>query len=179
MRKSSSRLLAYCLLSVATLAGARAEDLIRRDYVSQLNDVEKKVTSLAEAIPAEKYSWRPGEGVRSISEVFVHIAGANYMLTSRFLSAKLPDTFKPSRTMEKDITDKAKVIELLHNAFAYARDTASKMSEADLQKPVKTFSGETNGDGALFFMANHLHEHLGQLIAYARTNGVTPPWSQK
>ena len=127
-------------------------------------------------MPQEKYGWRPEEGVRSISEVYVHIAGANYLFLG-FVGAKAPAGLDPK--MEKTITDKAKVVETLKASFAFAREAVNNLSEADLMKEGKFFGRTMPYQTILFIMANHMHEHLGQSIAYARTNHVTPPWSKK
>jgi uncharacterized damage-inducible protein DinB len=183
MLTSASRALAISALALMSTAGVRAEDPargVKPYFLTQLAETEKKFVDLAEAIPADKYKWRPGEGVRSISEVLVHVAGADVMLAARFLGTQMPANIKLSRTSEKDMTDKAQIIALMKQTFGFLRDTAASKTDADLLKPVKLFGGqETNGDGALMFISNHMHEHLGQLIAYARTNGVVPPWSQK
>ena len=144
-------------------------------FLDQLKDVEGKVVSLAEAMPQEKYTWRPADGVRSVSEVFTHIAGANYMLPN-FIGIKPPAGMSPALAKE---TDKAKVVEALKASFEHVRQGVMNLADADLEKPVKLFGRATNYEGVLFLMANHMHEHLGQSIAYARTNGVTPPWSKK
>ena len=144
-------------------------------FLGQLKDVETKVVSLAEAMPEAKYGWRPEEGVRSVSEVFVHIAGANYLFPN-FVGVKPPAGISP--TMEKTVTEKAKVVETLKASFAHARQAVEGLSDADLHKPVKLFGQQTTYEGVLFLMANHMHEHLGQSIAYARSNGVVPPWSK-
>ena len=144
-------------------------------FLEQLKDVETKIVSLAEAMPQEKYTWRPAEGVRSISEVYMHIAGANYFLPS-FIGVKPPASFNPAISKE---TDKAKVVEALKASFEHIRQVVLNMPDADLSKPVKLFGQETTYEGVLFLIANHMHEHLGQSIAYARTNGVVPPWSKK
>jgi uncharacterized damage-inducible protein DinB len=144
-------------------------------FLKQLDDVQSKVVSLAEAVPQEKYSWRPAEGVRSISEVYGHIASANYFLPN-FIGVKPPATFTPAIAKE---TDKAKLVEALKSSFEHLRQVALNMPDADLEKPVKLFGQDTTYEGVLFLIANHMHEHLGQSIAYARTNGVTPPWSKK
>ena len=149
---------------------------IREAFLSQLKDVEGKVVGLAEATPQEKYSWRPGEGVRSVSEVFVHIGGANYFFLS-MLGVKPPAGLDPK--MEKTLTDKAKVVEMVKASFAHVREAVSKMSDADMTKETKMFGRATTYEAVLFFMANHMHEHLGQSIAYARINGIVPPWSKK
>ena len=144
-------------------------------FLKQLDDVQSKIVSLAEAVPQEKYTWRPAEGVRSISEVYTHIASANYFLPN-FIGIKPPATFSPAITKE---TDKAKVIDALKGSFEHLRQVALNLSDADLEKPVKLFGQDTTYEGVLFLIANHMHEHLGQSIAYARTNGVTPPWSKR
>jgi uncharacterized damage-inducible protein DinB len=144
-------------------------------FLDQMKDVESKIVSLAEAVPQEKYTWRPAEGVRSISEVYTHIAGANYFLPS-FIGIKPPASFNPAISKE---TDKAKVVEALKSSFEHMRQVVLNMPDTDLDKPVKLFGQETTYEGVLFLIANHMHEHLGQSIAYARTNGVVPPWSKK
>jgi uncharacterized damage-inducible protein DinB len=142
------------------------------DLLANLADTEKKIVSLAEAVPAEKYIWRPAEGVRSISEVFMHIAGANYTIPSA-LGVKPPAGL--SRDMEKTVTDKAKVVEQLKQSFAHVRQAIS--STTDDAKATKLFGRDSTNGGVKLLIITHLHEHLGQSIAYARMNKVTPPWS--
>ena len=144
-------------------------------FLDQLKDVETKVVGLAEAMPQEKYTWRPEEGVRSVSEVYLHIAGANYMLPN-FIGVKPPAGFGAALAKE---TDKTKIIEALKASFAHLREAVTNLSDSDLTKTTKMFGHDTTYEGVLFLIANHMHEHLGQSIAYARTNGVTPPWSKK
>ncbi|HLK22293.1 MAG TPA: DinB family protein [Bryobacteraceae bacterium] len=144
-------------------------------FLKQLDDVQSKVVGLAEAVPQEKYTWRPAEGVRSIAEVFGHIASANYGLPT-FIGVKPPATF--NRAIAKE-TDKAKLVEALKASFEHLRKIVEDMPDADLEKPTKLFGQDTTYEGVLFLTANHMHEHLGQSIAYARSNGVTPPWSKK
>ena len=133
---------------------------------------KRKSSALAEAVPAEKYSWRPAEGVRSVGEVYMHIAGANYMIPSR-LGAKAPAGI--SRDMEKTVTDKAKIIEHLKQSFAHVRQAIE--NSTDNSKATKLFGRDNTHGGVKLLIITHLHEHLGQSIAYARTNKVTPPWS--
>ena len=169
--------LSFSLGCVALLAqtSPASPSGFRGDF-RQLNDVENKVTSLAQAVPAEKYLWRPGQGVRSVSEVFVHIAGGNYFLLT-FAGVKPPAGL--ARDMEKTVTEKAKVADVLKQSFDHVRQAATSMSDADLDKPTKFFGRTVSTREVLFIMANHMHEHLGQSIAYARVNGVVPPWSAK
>lgn len=141
----------------------------------ELADVEKKLVGLAEAVPAEKFGWRPAEGVRSVSEVYMHVAGGNYMLPS-MLGTKMPEGI--SRDMEKTVTEKAKVVEALKGSFAHVRKAVEAVPDSDLEKNVKFFGQDKSERQMLLLLLNHAHEHLGQSIAYARMNGVAPPWSE-
>jgi uncharacterized damage-inducible protein DinB len=147
----------------------------RAEFLRDLDDVQHKIVSLATAMPAAKYGWRPGPGVRSVSEVYMHIAGSNYYLAS-FVGAKPPAY---SDNGLETITDKQHVLDELRKSFDFIRAAALNTRDADLDKIVKTPGGETSTRGALLTALNHLHEHLGQSIAYARINGVVPPWSAR
>ena len=127
--------------------------------------------SLAEATPADKFAWRPAPGVRSISEVYMHIAGGNYFLAT-FVGKPAPKT----NDLEKTITKKDAVLAELRRSFDHLRASANNVK--DLEKPVKMFGNQTSQRGVLVTMLSHLHEHLGQSVAYARMNGVVPPWSR-
>jgi uncharacterized damage-inducible protein DinB len=148
---------------------------LRADVIWQLTDVEKKLVALAEAMPQEKYGWRPGAGVRSVSEVYMHIAGGNYFLPT-FLGAKMPEGI--TRDMEKTVTEKAKVIEAMKKSFDHARKAVEATPDSDLDKKVKFFGQEPSERMMLVVLVSHGHEHLGQSIAYARMNGIVPPWSE-
>jgi uncharacterized damage-inducible protein DinB len=148
---------------------------IRAELASDFSDVEKKLVDLAGAIPQEKYGWRPGAGVRSVSEVYMHVAGGNYYILS-FAGVKPPETF--DRGMEKSVTERAKVVEALHRSFDHVRTALAATSDADLDRKVKLFGRDATVRSAYVLLLNHAHEHMGQSIAYARMNGVTPPWSE-
>ena len=145
----------------------------RAEFLRDLSDVQKKIEELAAAVPADKYTWRPAPGVRSISEVYMHIAGGNYFLAS-FVGMK-PPAYDES-TLER-INDKARVLAELRKSFDHIRLAALTASDADLDKPIKMLGTDTTVRGAFMTALNHLHEHLGQSIAYARMNGVVPPWT--
>ncbi len=146
----------------------------RGEFLVQLQEVEEKVIGLAETTPQEKYIWRPMEGVRSVSEVYMHLAGANYLLPT-FIGIKSPEGL--SRDMEKTVTDKSKVIELLKQSFAHVKKAIMDTKDADLDKPTVMFGDETTVRGVFFTAGLHMHEHLGQAIAYARMNNIVPPWT--
>ena len=148
----------------------------RADFLTQLDDVSRKILDLAGSVPPDKYSWRPEKGVRSVSEVYMHIVVANYFLPS-FMGVQPPAGI--DRSTETAVTDKAKVVAMLRQSFDHVRTVVLKMPDADLDKKVKVFGGSEMSERALIMvMGNHMHEHLGQSIAYARSNGVTPPWSE-
>jgi uncharacterized damage-inducible protein DinB len=149
----------------------------RAEFLSDLADLESKYVRLAEKMPAEKYTWRPAEGVRSVSEVFLHVASANFGLARR-LATPLPAGFQP-QGFEKSTTDKAQVIDQLKKSFEHMRGAALKASDADADKTMPWFTGSPiTQRGFLVFVIRHASEHLGQSIAYARVNGVVPPWSE-
>ena len=144
----------------------------RAEFLTNLDDVQEKILDLAESLPADKFAWRPAPDVRSTSEVFMHIAGGNYFLCT-FLGMDPP---KMNGDIEKKITRKADVIAELNRSFEHLRNAVNATS--DLEKPVKMFGTQTTQRGVLITMLSHLHEHLGQSVAYARMNGVVPPWSR-
>lgn len=138
------------------------------------DDARTKVLDLAEAMPEGKYSWRPMDGVRSVSEVFIHIATDNFYLPG-LMGQK--STEKISQDDEKKITEKAKVIAHLKKSFDFIKDATLKIPDEDLDTPADFFGSKTTYRGILLHAANHWHEHLGQSIAYARMNKIVPPWT--
>jgi uncharacterized damage-inducible protein DinB len=162
--------------SRAAAAPAAPVTGFRADFLVQLDMVGKQIVELAEAMPADKYSWRPAPGVRSVSEVYMHIVGGNSYIPG-FLGVKPMAGIE--RGMEKSVTDKAKVVQMLKDSLAHARSAVLAVPDADLDKKIKIFGGQEASERAvIMIIGNHLHEHLGQSIAYARANGVTPPWSR-
>jgi len=150
---------------------------VRAEFFVDFAAVTGKLLQLAEAIPADKYTWRPQPGVRSVSEVLLHAAVANYYIPT-FFGTSMPAGVD-AKTLETSTTDKAKVIETLQASIAHARTAVAGMADADLDKTGKFFGGrEVTYRVMIIGAAEHSHEHLGQLIAYARVNGVTPPWSK-
>jgi uncharacterized damage-inducible protein DinB len=140
-----------------------------------LEDLQKKYTSLAEAIPAEKYSYRPAESVRSINELFLHVAAAGFNFPP--LKGTAPAPGFEAKGFEKSTTDKAKIIDWLNKSFAYAIASVQSMSNADFAKPLPKLGPDANQGDVVYLMVVHAHEHLGQSIAYARANGIVPPWT--
>ncbi|HEX9501623.1 MAG TPA: DinB family protein [Thermoanaerobaculia bacterium] len=161
------------IVALQTPAPAPPKHGFRAEFLYDLSDVQKKIEGLAAAMPADKYTWRPAPGVRSVSEVYMHIAGGNYFLAS-FVGMK-PPAYDES-AFER-INDKTRVLAELRKSFDHIRLAALTASDSDLDKPIKMFGTDTTVRGAFMIALNHLHEHLGQSIAYARMNGVVPPWT--
>jgi uncharacterized damage-inducible protein DinB len=148
----------------------------RSEVLAEVMIQENKFVRLAEAIPAEKFNWRPAPDVRSFAEVFLHVSAANYNLY------KLVGTPPPStldlKSLEKSTTDKAKVIATLKASFDHARKAITDMPDANLDKSLDWFGGKNTQRGILLFIVRHAAEHLGQSIAYARFVGIVPPWTE-
>ncbi len=168
--------LATALLGALATPSFAAHAGVKGEIMAHVSDLEEKLVGLAEAMPAEKFSWRPAEGIRSVSEVFMHIAGADYFILN--MAGAPPPSDVDASGLEKNVTAKADVVTALKRSLAHTREAISKMSDADLNKDLKLFGRESSNQGALLAVVAHTSEHLGQLIAYARMNGVTPPWSQ-
>jgi len=145
-------------------------------YDGEWVHVSRQLVALAEAIPAEKYTWRPGAGVRSTSEVIMHIALANFYLLS-VTGPKLPADMT-SAEMEKTVTAKAEVIDWLKRSQDAVKNAHAAMKPADLQRKVKINNRDATVDGMYLRIIVHANEHMGQLVAYARVNGIVPPWSE-
>jgi len=143
-------------------------------YDGEWLHVSRQLLALAEAMPAEKFAWRPAPGVRSTSEVFMHIVIANLGLLD-VAGVKAPADLKMS--LEKSVTAKADVIKWLQRSQDAVKANHAKATPADLQRKVKVNNRDATVDGMYLRIIVHANEHMGQLIAYARVNGVTPPWS--
>lgn len=145
-------------------------------YDGEWVHVSRQLAALAEAIPAEKFAWRPAPGVRSTSEVFMHIAMANFYLLS-VTGPKMPSDLK-SEDMEKTVTTKADVISWLKRSLDAVKGARAELQPADLQRRVKIAGRDATVDGVYLRIIVHANEHMGQLVAYARMNGIVPPWSE-
>ena len=165
-------------LRAASAAPAPPAFGFRAEFLNELGYEEDHFLRLAQAMPADKYTWRPAEGVRSVSEVYMHVAAANFNLP-RVFGVASPAGFKV-QGFDKSTTDKIRVIETLRQSFAHMRDAAINMSDADLEKQVDWLEGKKNTyRGVMVFILRHAGEHLGQSIAYARMNGIVPPWTEE
>jgi uncharacterized damage-inducible protein DinB len=164
------------MLFVAGLLQAQPEGLWQ-GYEGEWGHVSRQLIALAEATPADKFAWRPAPGVRSMSEVYMHLAMANFYLLS-ITGPKVPPDLK-SREMEKTVTAKAEVIDWLKRSLEAVKNARAGLKPEDFQRKVKIFKRDATVDGMYLRILVHANEHMGQLIAYARMNGIVPPWAAK
>ena len=174
-------LVALFLLNINSLRAqsdmnASTEPPFNIDYMKEIDAAKDKILALAEAFPQDKYGWRPMEGVRSVSEVFVHVASANFFLPT-FAGAKLPSGL--SRDAEKTVTKKEDVIKLLKDSYESLKNFMSTLDPKTLDDQIEFFGTKGTKRRLLLILLDHNHEHLGQSIAYARMNKIVPPWSMK
>ncbi len=178
---------ATCLILGLAPAPAAADDpeggsAFHRDFVADLERAGQKLVALAEAVPADKFSWSPTDGVRTVSEVYMHVVGTN-MLLPVALGATPPegmemtgDPFGQMKAMEAEITSRDEVVAKLKESLAYAAQAVPQIQDLDTE--VSLFGFPASKRAYLLILLTHAHEHLGQSIAYARSLGVVPPWSR-
>jgi len=145
-------------------------------YDGEWGHVSRQLIELANVIPADKYGWRPAPGVRSISEVFMHIAIANFYLLS-VTGPKMPADIT-SDEMEETVKSKPEVIAYLKRSLEAVKTARAQLKPGDLERKVKIQGKTVDVDGIDLRIIIHANEHMGQLVAYARMNGIVPPWSQ-
>jgi len=149
----------------------------RLEFLDEVSYYEQRFLRLADAIPAEKYTWRPAEGVRSIGEVYMHVVAANYGF-GRMIGTPPPASVDTKAIMAA-AGDKAKVVQALKDSFAHFRNAVLSIKDSELDKEIKTPRGQMTIRGAFFLISGHYGEHLGQSIAYARQIGIVPPWTEE
>jgi uncharacterized damage-inducible protein DinB len=169
-------------LSLALPASASAQGLMAEMH-SDVNDVQKKFIDLAKAIPEPAYAWRP-PGVRSVGEVLLHVASDNYLIPIAMGKPAPASTgisladFKTVETYEKRKLTKDQIIAELDASFKHLHEAMALTTDANLTENIKFFGQDWTRQRAMLLTVTHLHEHLGQMIAYARSNNVAPPWSR-
>jgi uncharacterized damage-inducible protein DinB len=157
---------------------------VMTSLVRDVGGVQKKMNDLAKAFPAAKYDWRPAPGVRSVREVLLHIASENYLLPAMAGSPAPAATkidakdYKTAEAFEKRALGRDSVMAELDGSFAHMSGIMTKATAASLTANVNMFGTNMPAQDLWIGTTTHLHEHLGQLIAYARMNGITPPWSK-
>lgn len=184
MSRILRRLPAILALMTLPVVPATAQSGLMADLVKDITEVEQKLVALAKAMPEASYSWSPAEGVRSVGGVFQHVAADNYLLPA-LLGVEPPATtmikasdYSTVQKYETRKVDRAVIIADLEASFAHLKQAMQGSPDAKLGEKVTFFGQEQTIQQVWVLTATHLHEHLGQAIAYARSNGVVPPWSR-
>jgi uncharacterized damage-inducible protein DinB len=168
-------LLLVLLLGARLALAQTAPEGIWEGYDGEWRHVSSQLIALAEATPDKDFSWRPAPGIRSTSEVYMHIASANFYLLS-IIGPKMPSDWKDN--MEKTVTSKPQVIKWLKRSLDSVKAAHLAETPQDLQRKVHIDDRDATVDGIYLRIIIHDNEHMGQLVAYARMTGVVPPWSR-
>jgi len=168
-------LLSAMLFSGPSLLAQTDPEGIWQGYDGEWRHVSQQLIALAEATPADKFAWRPAPGVRSTSEVYMHIVDANFYLLS-VTGPKMPANLKEG--MDKTVTSKAEVIAWLKRSLEAVKEAHLAETAKDLQRKVHIEDRDATVDGMYLRIIVHANEHMGQLVAYARMTGVVPPWAK-
>lgn len=185
------RLLA-CLSTFITLAlamtlplGAQDREGVMGDLIRDVTRVEIKIVGLATAMPASAYEWRPSKGARSTGEVFIHVAADNYFMPVLMGGTAPAETgidakgrHQTVEAFEQRPMTRDQIIAELEKSFKFLKQAMTDTPDAKLEEQPKFKADKITTRGLWMGTVAHLHEHLGQLIAYARSNNVTPPWSK-
>jgi uncharacterized damage-inducible protein DinB len=179
-------LVVVCLCIGTTGAPAQSSDASSADHTPpsydmkgqsllDLENVQKKFVDLANAIPASKFTWRPSPDSRSFAEMLLHVSGERYGILA-LMGAEKPEGFD-GKKFEKSTTDKAQIIAELNQSWNFAQKTIAGMSNADFARSLPKLGPQANAGDVVYILVADAHEHLGQAVAYARENGIVPPWT--
>ena len=177
---------AIVLIGLTAMAGAAPADEPATDHTApsydmkaqallDLNNMQKKFVALANALPAEKLTWRPSADSRSFAEVLLHVAAERYGILG-MMGAETPAGVD-RKGLEKSTTDRARIVEELNKSFDFASKAIGGMTNAEFAKLLPKLGPQANAGDVVYILVADAHEHLGQSIAYARENGITPPWT--
>jgi hypothetical protein len=172
---------------VSLPAPAQAQELMSKEsvatlkaaFIADIGAMHEKFIGLANAFPQDKYSWRPMDGVRSVSEVLMLAAMEGYSFIPSSFGGKAADLGSREEAAKlRTLTDKAQIIDHINKGFAHAKKEVEALDAATLTGKRKVFGQDRSAAEIAMFVGGDLHEHLGQLIAYARMNHIVPPWSK-
>jgi len=175
------------LVLLAAAAPARAQATVTKEteasvkaaFSADLDTLQQKFVGLAQAFPQDKYAWRPMDGVRSVSEVLMLAAFEGYTFIPNGFGGKPASLGTPEEMAKlRTLTDKAQVVDHLNKAFAHAKKEIDAIDPSTLTGTHKLFGRDLTTPQIATLIGGDLHEHLGQLIAYARMNHIVPPWSK-
>jgi uncharacterized damage-inducible protein DinB len=169
-------------LTLAAAAPLSAQGLMAEMH-RDVNQVQEKLIGLANAMPESTYAWRPGDGARSVRETLLHVAADNYLIPIAMgkpdpAATGITSDFASAGVYEKRAVSKAQIVADLEASFAHLHQAMGLTTDDNLGEMISMFGQNWTRQRAMVLTVTHLHEHLGQMIAYARSNGVVPPWSR-
>ncbi|HEA20714.1 hypothetical protein LCGC14_0784910 [marine sediment metagenome] len=167
--------LSLVFLFAIALSGYAQDNLTQSTIQAVLTQNQDQVVQLAEAFTDEQYNWRPMEGINSVGEALMHVAGGNYYLASKL---GFPPPEDVDMTSLDKVTGKENIIAALKKSNAFVLEKVAMVKNDEMADEVDFGFMKMNKLGGLLSIMEHNGEHKGQLIAYARSNGVTPPWSK-
>jgi len=178
MRRRFAALVLVCCAagSTARAQSATVPQKLGAEFLDQFKSSMQKFIALAEAMPADKYTWSPGAGVMTVARVYGHVARYNYMYPATAMGIASPSGVNLD-TLEA-MTDKAQIVALLRRSGDHVREQVTPLSDTQLARGTTLYGRDVQQWAVLLQLVAHMNEHLGQSIAYARMNGVVPPWSQ-
>jgi DinB superfamily len=170
----------FCV-ALAAPAAAQAPAGVMEDLLKDVKEAKDKIVGLAKAMPDAAWDWRPAPGVRSTREVFVHVTADNYFIpvgagSTAPAATGIGEDYKTVEAFEKRTRTREQILAELDASFAFLEQQMAATTDAKLATPSKW--PKTSTRQLWIASTTHLHEHLGQLIAYARSNKITPPWSR-
>lgn len=171
------------LILAAPLHAQQKREGLMGDFLSDVAQVEMKVLGLAKAIPASAYDWRPSKEARSTAETLMHVAADNYFIPAAMGTPAPAETgitkeYRTAAAFEKKAMDRDAILAELQKSFAFLKASMTSVPDEKMDATLDFFGRKGTARTAWLMTVTHLHEHLGQLIAYARSNNVTPPWSK-
>lgn len=166
----------FFIVSMPLVSQAQADDHFKDQLNRHFESASMRIQSLAEAMPEEHYSWRPGEEVMSFAEVCMHIARYNYYYPVESLGFPAPEGIDPDQ-MEA-VTDKETIIEELTRSIEYVKKALSEIPASGFHEPAQLYGQDVTVQAVFMQLITHKSEHLGQAIAYSRMNGIVPPWNR-
>lgn len=170
-----SRSLTLAPLTVTSIPRMTDPVTIRDEILDHFRRSSYKISELARVMPADRFSWAPGEGVMEVGEVYMHIARYNFMYLDENLGIAPPDGFDYSGI--ESLRDKERVREIHDMSVRHVVEQVGALTAAELDGETELYGRQVQGWAVLLQLVSHMNEHVGQSVSYARMNGIVPPWS--
>ena len=178
MRRLFAALALVVLILPALAHAADAPTGIRAEMIANMMDAGNKIQELAGAVPDGKYNWKPAKDVRSTGQVFLHVVAANYLFPS-LIGRATPMTMEEIMKLDTQTMEPAKVRQMLKESYDFATKAIADTPDSELEAEMDFFGHKMTKRAGLLLLCSHSHEHLGQAIAYVRSNNITPPWTAR